>query len=571
MYLEGGSISGTASWRLLVRYPDLFAAAKIDYGFTTGTQVVHIANACNVPVWNYHDIDDHMVPVSDSRSSCKLLSSLHCPLVYSETVGGGHSGRKKDKSWNRRDWLLEQTRNPFPEHITYTTSTPLRGSSYWISILEFTDPNAYATVRAKVFPSRERSQLFLDLDNVDVVKIRAAHELFPSDTPLRIFVEGSPLNVAPPLPESLYVHRLNDSTGTKRCAVSEADPRPQTAYRQYAASGLNSLYVSGEPLLIVRATKGRDRELLKAIESFCSGLSRANRGWRPFPLEESMTGAIPVKTDREITAADIEGHNLIIVGPASANRLLAQITDKLPAAETSDSLRFNNASHALADVAYGLYYYNPLAPKRFILVMSSANAAFYESLNNGIADLMHEERPFGLTILRLEQKRHIRKVMWNKDWSVPESALSGQLLPPVFSTDSATVRELHLKAFLGATGADYVSYWKPNYNAVWEQGARWHDIEAEMGQSIDVKIGLVSGADVEKLCGSLKPGLANLGTYPLFDSTATARSLDYRYATSNAKFFQNIVKHPLRNPVYRRIPAMTLVNEMKKLTRDEID
>jgi len=550
IYLVGGSIGGGAVWRTAARFPDLFAGALVDYGWTWGTQSVHLGNVANIPVWIYHDTDDRWVPVAESRAAARLLSSMSAPVVYNETSGAGHSGKLKDPAWQQRAWLLDQRRDPFPSRVTYTTSTPMRGSMYWLHILEFTDPNRLATARARVSKSIDHVQLFVDLRNIEVLKVELPPELFPPDSPLRIVADSAPLLVSPPLPPRVYVHRSTTDGTSSPYATSLNDPRPPVPFRQYAAGGPNSLYVSGEPLMIVRGTGGADRDLVDAIKRFCGSLSKGgNRGWSVFPMHESVFGRIPVKADTAVTSQDEERHNLIIVGSAATNRLLARITASLPAVEADGHLYVGTDTLDMRGAGYGLFHYNPAAPRRFVWIMSSPEIEFYESINNGIADLMGEERPFGLLALRLDPRRTIRRIAWNKDWSIPEEAVSGQLLPPPFTTDREAIRDLYHQALCNAAGAEFVDFWEPHFYPLWEPGARWHDLAAELGQRRVLYRGWASGADLRKLARSesINPEV-KLGLYPPIDSLRVDPGGAYRYTTGSTWGFFNVLKHPLTDP-----------------------
>jgi hypothetical protein len=550
IYLAGGSIGGGAVWRTAARFPDLFAGALVDYGWTWGTQSVHLENVANIPIWIYHDTDDRWVPVAESRTAVKLLSGMNAPIIYNETSGAGHSGKLKDPAWKRQEWLLNQHRDPYPPRVTYTTATPLRGSSYWLDILEFTDPNRLATVNARVSGSLDYTQLFLDLQNIEVLEVELPTKLFPLDSPLKVVADSAPLLVPSPLPERIYVHRQTSDSTSSLYAVSLKDPRPATPFRQYAAGGPNSLYVSGEPLMIVRGTGGQDRALVDAIEHFCHSLSKGgNKGWSVFPMHESIFGRIPVKADSTITVEDEKRNNLIIVGSAETNRLLARIAPDLPAVEKDGSLHLGTDSYDLRGAGYGLFHYNPRAPQRFVWIMSSPEVKFYESINNGIADLMGEERPFGLLALRLNPRRTIRRISWKKDWSVPEGAISGELLPAPFTTDREAVRDLYHQAMCNVAGAKFVDFWKPHYYPLWEPGARWHDLAAELGQRRILYKGWASGADLQKITRSetINPEV-KLGLFPPIDTLQIDSEEEYRYITGSTWAFFNLLKHPLGDP-----------------------
>ena len=176
------------------------------------------------------------------------------PIIYNETTGGGHSNQKKDPAWKTHEWLLDQRRNPYPSRVTYTTSTPLRGRAYWLNILEFTNPNALATVNARVTDGLNHKQLFRHLKNIDVLEVELSRKVFPADKPLSVISGGSLLRVSSPLPQRIYIQRKTGDIENIQYAFSLDDPRNETPFRQYTAGGLNSLYVSGEPLMIVRGT-----------------------------------------------------------------------------------------------------------------------------------------------------------------------------------------------------------------------------------------------------------------------------------------------------------------------------
>jgi hypothetical protein len=566
IYLMGGSIGGGAVWRTAARFPDLFAAALVDYGWTWGTQSVHLENVANIPLWIYHDTDDRWVPVAESRTAVKLLSGMNAPIIYNETTGAGHSGKLKDPAWKRREWLLDQRRDPYPARMSYTTATPLRGRAYWFDILEFTAPNALATVNARVSESLDHSQLFLRLQNIEVLAVDLPRKLFPADKSLSVVAASAPIHVPPPLPERIYIHRQTSDSTSSPYAVSLKDPRSSTPFRQYAAGGPNSLYVSGEPLMIVRGTGGKNRALVDAIERFCRSLSKGgNKGWSVFPMHESIFGRIPVKADSAITVEDEKQNNLIIVGSAETNRLLARIAPDLPAVEKDDSLHLGSDSYDLRGAGYGLFHYNPRAPQRFVWIMSSSETEFYASINNGIADLMGEERPFGLLALRLNPRRTIRRISWNKDWSVPEEAISGELLPAPFTTDREAIRDLYHRAMCNVAGAEFVDFWKPHYYPLWEPGARWHDLAVELGQRRTLYKGWASGADLRKITRSetINPEV-KMGLFPPIDTLQIDSEEEYRYITGSTWPFFNLLKHPLRDPKPVQIDFFDEIHRLAK-------
>ena len=324
--------------------------------------------------------------------------------------------------------------------------------------------------------------------------------------------------------------------------------------------------------MIVRGTGGDDRALVDSIERFCQLLSKGNVGWWPFSMHPCITGKIPIKTDTEITAEDERRCNLILVGPANVNGALARIAPGLPAVERDGFLHIGQEKYDLKGASYGLFHYNPEAPERLVMVMSSPETDFYRSLNNGIANLMNEERPFGLVAKRLNPSRMIRRIMWNKDWQVPAGATENEPLPAFFTEDPEAVRDIYHQAMCQATGAEFATYYAGGIELgiwpLWEPAARWHDLAAEIGQTGTYLVGWVSGADLRELTLAEE---FEVGLFPPFDETEILPQVDYRLVLDPRGMwgFVNALKHPLRDAVAVRVDLFDEVRRIATRARLE--
>lgn len=522
IYLSGGSIAGGVIWRLATHYPDLFAALRVDYGWSWNERI-YPSNACNLPMWLYHDTVDIWVPVEESRVSAQTLRGTMSPVLYSETSGGGHSRKLRDPSWATDEWLLAQRRERHPALVDYTTTTVRRSRAYWVEILSFGDPNRVARVRARVVPGEAQTQLFLDLDNVEVLGVDLVEALFPADRPVWVGVADSLLRVDTPLPEAVFVQARTES-GPR---LSTEDPRPGRSCRPYAAGGFLHLYRSGEPLLIVRGTEGDDDELLAAIDRFCHWLSTRQTGWWPFGMEPFAMGTIPVKDDVAVTEADMARCNLIAVGSARTNTVLRRLTGRLPATEKDGELLVGTESYALGGRAYGLHYYNPEAPERLVMVLSSDELAFYEQLHNGVAERSQDELPVGLHLLDVGERQWVRQIAWGEDWQMQRAAAEAPLLPEALA-DTAAVRKLHLEAQRRAVGADFVLYWKGGPPMTWDPStARWSDLAASANRCMVLFDARATGTQLLQAPLSDK---VKLGVYPEPDPEALVSEAEYRVA-----------------------------------------
>lgn len=105
-YLTGLSMGGFGTWELLVRRPQLFAAAIPICGGadnSTAPQIKHI------PIWTFHGDADTVVWPQRTRGMVEALQALGAPVKYTEYAGVGHNSW--DKAYNEPglfDWLLAQ-------------------------------------------------------------------------------------------------------------------------------------------------------------------------------------------------------------------------------------------------------------------------------------------------------------------------------------------------------------------------------------------------------------------------------------------------------------------------------
>ncbi len=477
IYIGGGSMGGSGTWRLASRYPDLFAAARpVASTWPDGARLMNLAH---VPVWNLHGDADYSAVIDGSRAIVNMLRDMGARVIHTEVPGGTHAQTSPDPSWDINGWMLAQRRNPFPQRVQYTTGSVQRGRAFWVEVLEFTNPNVPATIHAQVSGRGQTQHLYLWPTNIDVLAVDLPAQLFDSKAPLTLVIDAAPTTVNPPLPKRLYVQRLREPDDqTSAHAVSTSDPRPARKFAPYVTGGFEHIYACGEPLRIVNATGGEDPSLREAIERFCEALSKKPSGadWPPgMPL-----GKIPIVADTELKDEEMQECNLIIVGPASANQLLARITKQLPAIERDGAVIIEGESYPLSTHGYAMFHYNPLAPERYIAVLSSEDAGQFYLLGNNLFHEVNGEKPFGLAIDSLADKRRVRRIAWDKDWHAPKEAFTKPDLPRAF-LDAGSTQKLMLEARSRATGADFVVY-EPREGPGWDvRKARWHDVCAWIG------------------------------------------------------------------------------------------
>lgn len=113
--VTGQSMGGFGTWDLILRHPEMVAAAIPICG---GGSPKHAARIADLPVWNFHGAKDATVPVRASREmSAALKTAGATRFRYTEYPDGGHVIMRD--VWATEgliDWLFAQRRG--------TTSTP---------------------------------------------------------------------------------------------------------------------------------------------------------------------------------------------------------------------------------------------------------------------------------------------------------------------------------------------------------------------------------------------------------------------------------------------------------------
>lgn len=108
VYVTGLSMGGYATWRMIARRPDLFAAAIPICG---GGEPAAAAVLRDLPIWAFHGDADRVVPRDLSRSMVDAIRKAGGVAKYTEYPGVGHD------SWTAtyddddvHAWLFEQRR-----------------------------------------------------------------------------------------------------------------------------------------------------------------------------------------------------------------------------------------------------------------------------------------------------------------------------------------------------------------------------------------------------------------------------------------------------------------------------
>ena len=143
-------------------------------------------------------------------------------------------------------------------------------------------------------------------------------------------------------------------------------------HKEHGLSGpLSDIFY--EPFLVVYGTQGEDKQEIEATRKGAEAIrTKGLRGVRFY--------AVPLKSDREVAAADIEKFHLLLVGTPKSNLLLSRIQNQLPVRVEGGALVIGDRRFSGEDVGYRLIYPNPLNPHKYVVVCAAVTYKGLEGL-----------------------------------------------------------------------------------------------------------------------------------------------------------------------------------------------
>ena len=93
IYLTGLSRGATASWELVVQYPDKFAAMAVVCGMTPLPYASWINK--QMPIWVFHGEDDPVILVKESEEMVSKLKSMGYQVTFTKYPDVGHDAWTK--------------------------------------------------------------------------------------------------------------------------------------------------------------------------------------------------------------------------------------------------------------------------------------------------------------------------------------------------------------------------------------------------------------------------------------------------------------------------------------------
>ena len=380
VHLTGLSMGGGGTWHIGLRYPDRFASitpvcgvADMDLtswtagwspldkelmGLTGYTRIVE--NAGNQQVFVFHGDADDAVEVQASRRMMEAFAAAGLAgktAHYSELPGVTHFSwdfAYRDGSLFRRVEGIR--RNPFPEHVVYSTFSPRYNKSYWLRV----DRIDRGLTLARVEGTRKAGVFDLAATNVSALSILLAPEIAPPGKPIEVRVAGQRVYRGVPKGAVLSLARAGTSWKTTSPWTGPAQGPPDHAEAGYRSGGLAAY----GPHVYVYGTIG-DAATTAASKAGAEKLA----DWG-----ESVRAKWRVLADTEVTPELMAKNNLVLVGNPATNGVIASFVG-LPLHQDATGTWAGRLKVAGPGASYRLLCPNPGVPGRLLQIYGGGSPA----------------------------------------------------------------------------------------------------------------------------------------------------------------------------------------------------
>ena len=394
--VRGFSMGGAAAWHFAAHFPGLWAAAAPGAGFSESAEFLKIPadERAKMPewerkLWHMYDATDYagnffnlpLVAYSGEIDGQKQAADLMEKYLAAEGMTMTHIiGPKTPHRYhpdskieiNRRlDAIAEKGREEYPRHIRFTTYTLAYNQMKWLSVDGLLAHWEKARVEAEIDGDKG---VIVKTSNVTAITLNFESGHAPIDPTVKPSVVIDGQRLMPRGVETDRSWRVSFRKEGSRWTLADAPGLTGLAKRHRLQGPIDDAFL--DKFLFVTPT-GTAVAPAMVSERIAAEQARAIKEWR-----RQFRGETPVKTDAEITDAEIASSNLILWGDPYSNKILARIIAKLPLEWSATGIVINGKKFDATTTMPVLIYPNPLNPNKYIVLNSGFTFREFDYLNN---------------------------------------------------------------------------------------------------------------------------------------------------------------------------------------------
>jgi hypothetical protein len=380
----GFSMGGAACWHMAAHYTDLWAAASPGAGFCETRvyqkmdnkgewdalpayqkQLMHLydcpdyaINLGMLPTIAYAGELDPQQQSGDLMQKAMEAVGLKLERIYGPATAHKYEPKAKKELAARLDAYAQTGRNRVPKELHFETWTLRYNHMHWLTVDGLERHWERARVDAKI--DTDARTISVDPKNVTSFTLRFAAGQAPFEPGVRptLSLPGKTLQGPPINPDRSYEVRLGRH-GDAWILPTEA---PAGLHKRHGLQGpIDDAFL--DAFLIVKPT---GQPMNAAVGKWTAHeLQYATTEWRKI-----FRGEAPVRTDTELSIADVRNNNLVLFGDPSSNATLMKIADRLPVRWTKDGITLGEKTYPGDKHALILICPNPLNPEKYVVLNS---------------------------------------------------------------------------------------------------------------------------------------------------------------------------------------------------------
>jgi len=393
--IRGFSMGGASAWQFGTHYAGLWAAVAPGAGFSESAQFLklNLTGPNAPPAWEqtlYHlyDSKDYAInlyntptvaysgEIDGQKQAADVMAKVMSEegLRMTHIIGPNTPHRYHPDSIveidRQLDAIAERGRDPYPRKIRFTTWTLAYNQMKWVIVDSLAKHWARARVDAEI---TGESAVNVTTANVTAFTL----DMGPGGSPLDptrqpvVTIDGQKVTAAAPMSNrawNAHFRKAGNQWSAVDSAVAAGTHKVHGLQGPVDDAFLDSFVFvtpTGTPMAPGVAKWVNDEQ------------KRAISEWR-----KQFRGEAQVRSDKEVTDADIASSNLVLWGDPGSNAVLARIADKLPVKWTAAGVVVGKDRYTADTHAPILIYPNPLNPKKYVVLNSGFTFREFDYLNN---------------------------------------------------------------------------------------------------------------------------------------------------------------------------------------------
>jgi hypothetical protein len=379
--IRGFSMGGAGTWHLGAHHAGIWAGVAPGAGFADTARYMGLKVTADSPpdweqtLWHLYSPVDwagnlfNTTPIaySGELDKQKLAADMMAEAMATHGLALRHLiGPKTEHKYEpatkaelarQFDAVMATGRPAVPEEIRFDTYTLRYDRMGWVQVDGLQHHWRRATVFARLGPGSKISVLTTNVTAVTFDFPAAQTRLMGTVT---VTIDGQPIEI----PGAKRDHRWTASfaKASDKWAVVEDGATPEGLRKRHGLQGPIDDAIMDSFLIVVPSGKAKD----PAVEAWVvREMQRAREQWRA-----QFRGEPRVKSDDEVTDADMAANNLVLWGDPQSNALLGRIADQLPLRWKNDEIQAGAKRVPAAGHAVVMIHPNPLNPTRYVVLNS---------------------------------------------------------------------------------------------------------------------------------------------------------------------------------------------------------